>query len=106
MVLQATPQVCKLDGRDWTTNSAILIRVKYILAGIHQNAVAIYVSLILNRFVWLSPIIKRNWVGPNVLFSLTYLLSIVLPVHTLPEEIIVNTMLKARPYCCSGIRRR
>src|SRR4030095_8117809 len=50
---------------------------------------------IVRGFVWLSAIVKCNWIGPNVPLPLTYLLSIVLPVHTMPVDIILIARLKA-----------
>ena len=67
------------------------------LSGIHQNTVAIDIPLIFNRLVRLSTIVESNRVGPNVLLSLAHLLSIVLPMHAVPKEVVVDAMFETGP---------
>src|ERR1044071_4330526 len=62
--------------------------MKFVLTRIDENALTVYVTLIVNWFVWLAPVVERDWIGPYVLLALAYLLAIVLPVHALPVKII------------------
>src|SRR6476620_307341 len=80
--------------------------MKLVLTRVHQNTVAIDISLIVNWLVGLTAIVKGNWIDPNVLFSFTCFLSIVLPVHSMPIEVIINAMLKAGPDSCTRVGRR
>src|SRR5436190_8629756 len=69
----------------------------FVLAWINQDTVAIDVTLILQRFIWLTAIVEGDRVGPDVLSSLSYFLPIVLPVHPMPEEVVINVVLKTGP---------
>src|SRR6185503_8489879 len=97
MVLQATAQVGELDRRDGTSNAAILFRVQLVFTGIQQYTIAVDISLIREWLVRLATIVEGDWVGPDVLLTLAYLLAIVLPVHTVPEKVVVNVMFETGP---------
>src|SRR5689334_2624824 len=80
--------------------------MKFVLTRVNEHAVAVYVTLIVDWFIWLATIVERDWIGPYVLLSLAYLLAVVLPVHTVPVKIIVNAVLETRPDRCARIRGR
>src|SRR6478672_7220820 len=105
MVLQTASQIRQLDRRDWTSDAAILFRVQLVFTGIKQHAVAVDVALIGNRLVRLTSVIEGNRIGPNILLTLAYLLPIVLPVHAVPEKIVVNVVFETSPDSCARVRR-
>src|SRR5437764_14378307 len=106
MVLQTSSQVCKLDSRYWSSYSPILFRMKFVFARIHEDAIAIYGTLVGNRFVWLTAVVESYRISPNVLFSFANLLPVVLPVHSVPVTVIVDAVFEACPdsgaaiHCC------
>src|SRR5690242_1150023 len=71
--------------------------MKVVFAWIDQNAIAVYVTLIVGWFIWLAPVVERDRVGPHVLLSLADLLAVVLPVYALPVKIIVDAVFETRP---------
>ena len=97
MVLQAAPQISELDRRDWTSDAAILFRMQLVFAGIQQHTIAVDISLIGKGLVRLAAIVEGDWIGPDVLLALAYLLAIVLPVHAVPEKVVVDVMFKTGP---------
>src|SRR5690242_9304227 len=97
MVLQATPEICELNGRDWSGYAAVLIGMKFVFARIDQNAIAIYVTLIVDWFIWLSAVVEGDGIGPYVLLSLAYFLPVVLPMHALPVKIIIDAVFETGP---------
>src|SRR6185503_12174017 len=106
MVLQATPKVCELNCRDRPRYAAIVFRVKFVFPGINQNPITIYVTLIVEWFVWLAAVVERNWIGPNILFALPDLLPVVLPVHAMPVKVIIDSMFETGPDGRTRICRR
>src|SRR4030095_11030148 len=77
--------------------TAIFFRVKFVFSRIHQDAIAIDIALIVDRFVRLAAIVESDRIGPDVLLSLTDFLPVVLPVDSVPVEIVVDTMFEACP---------
>src|SRR6185436_4946022 len=59
--------------------------------------ITIDITLVVDRFIWLAAIIESDRIGPDVLLSLTNLLPVVLPVHSVPVEIVVDTVFEACP---------
>ena len=106
MVLQTAPEICELNGRDWSGDAAVLFGMKFVFAGIHQNTVAVNVALIIDGLVRLPAIVESDWVGPNILLALAHLLSIVLPVNAVPEKIVVDAVFEAGPDSGARIGRR
>src|SRR5215813_9448651 len=97
MVLETTPEICELNSRDRSVDAAILIGMKLVFARIDQNTITVYVTLIVDRFIRLSTIVEGDRVGPDILFSFAYLLPVVLPVHAMPVEIVVDVVFEAGP---------
>src|ERR1051326_4045019 len=97
MVLQATSEIRELNGRDWSGDAAVLIGMKFVFARIDQPTVAVDVTLIVNWFIRLAAVVKRDGIGPHVLLSLAHLLPVVLPVHAVPVKIIVDAVFEAGP---------
>src|ERR1051325_1585702 len=97
MVLETTSKICELNRGDWPGDAAVLIRMQLVFTRIHQNAVAVYVALVVDWFVWLSAVVERDRVDPHILFSLAYLLPVVLPVHAVPVKIVVNAVFETSP---------
>src|SRR4030095_6174444 len=97
MVLQPAPEIGKLDGGYRSANTAIFFRVKFVFSRIHQDPIAIDITLVVDRFIWLAAIIESDRIGPDVLLSLTNFLPIVLPVDSVPVEIVIDTMFEACP---------
>src|ERR1043166_6005596 len=97
MVLQTSPQVCKLNGGNRPCDSTILFRMKFVLAGIHEDAVAIYITLIGDWFVWLSAVVESYRIRPHVLLFFANLLPVVLPMHAVPVKVVVDAMFEAGP---------
>src|SRR6185369_8391993 len=71
--------------------------MKLVFAWIDQNAITIYVALIVDWFVRLTTIVECDRVGPHILFSFAHLLAIVLPVHAMPEKIVVDVVFETGP---------
>src|ERR1051326_4633377 len=71
--------------------------MKLVFTRIDQNAVAVDVALVTDWLVWLAAVVERDRVGPNVLFSLADFLPVVLPVHALPEKVVVDVVFETRP---------
>src|SRR5215467_14130331 len=66
MVLQTSPQVCKLNRGNRSCDSTVLFRMKFVLTWIHEDAVAVYISLIVDWFVWLSAVVEAVFeAGPD-----------------------------------------
>src|ERR1041385_8736636 len=80
--------------------------MKLVLARIDQNAVAVYVTLIVDGFIWLATVVERDGIGPYVLLSLADLLPVVLPVHTMPVKIIIDIVFETGPDRRTRISRR
>src|SRR3569832_844123 len=97
MVLQTTAKVCELNCRDRSRYTAILIGVKFVFTGINQNSITIYVTQIVDWFVWLATVVERNRIVPNVLFAFADLLAVVLPVHAIPVKVIIDAVFETRP---------
>src|SRR5215217_241030 len=106
MVLQTSSQVRKLNGGNGSCYSTILFRMQLVFTRIHENTVAIYVSLIVGRFVRLTAVVEGYWIRPDVLLSFANLLPVVLPVHAMPVEVVVDAMFEAGPDRRAGIRCR
>src|SRR2546422_3917556 len=106
MVLQAAPKVCELNGTNRSRDTTVLIGMQFLFTGIHEYAVAIDITLIIEGLIRLPAIVESDWVGPHVLPALTHLLPIVLPMNAMPEEVIVYAMLEAGPNCCTRIGSR
>src|SRR5690349_4577033 len=71
--------------------------MKLLFTGIDQHAVPVDVALIGDWLVWLAAIVKRDWIRPYILFALAHLLPVVLPVHAMPIEIIVDAVFETGP---------
>src|SRR5689334_1653545 len=71
--------------------------MKFVFARIDQHAVAVYVTLIVDWFIWLAAIVERDGIGPDVLLSLAYLLPVVLPVHAMPVKIVIDAVFETGP---------
>src|SRR6476619_3344757 len=80
--------------------------MKLVFTGINQDAVTIYVALIVERFVWLATIVERDRIGPNILFALSDFLPVVLPVHAMPKKVIIDSVFETGPNRRTRIRRR
>src|SRR4030095_4189091 len=94
MVLQPAPAIGKLYGGYRSAYTAIFFRMKFVFSRIHQDPIAIDITLVVDRFIWLAAIIESDRVGPDVLLSLTHLLPVVLPVHSVPVEVVVDTVFE------------
>src|SRR6266446_3663461 len=105
MVLQATPEVCELNGINRSSYTTVLVGMQFFFAGVDEYSVAVNIALIVYWFVWLPAIVESDWVGPHVLPALAQLLAIVLPMNTMPIKIILYAMLEASPDCGARIGR-
>ena len=106
MILQAASKVCQLNRRARPGNTSVLFRVQLLLARIHKHAIAVGKALAGERLIGLTAIVEGDRIGPNVLDAVTLLLTIVLPVITVPVEIDLDAVLEAAPDSSSRIRRR
>src|SRR5258708_3770815 len=106
MVLKTASQVCELNCINGSRNTTVLIGMYFLFTGVHQHAVAVDVPLIVQWLVWLPAIVESDWVRPDVLPALPNLLTVVLPVDTMPEEVIVDPVFEAGPNCCTCISSR
>src|SRR5215467_3844808 len=106
MVLQTSPQVCKLNRGNRSCDSTVLFRMKFVLTWIHEDAVAVYISLIVDWFVWLSAVVEGYRIRPHVLLSFANLLAVVLPVHAMPKKVVVDAVFEAGPDRGARIRCR
>ena len=80
--------------------------MKFVFTRINQNAITIYVTLIVDWFVWLATVVERDGIGPNVLFALSDLLPVVLPVHAMPVKVIIDSVFETGPDRRTRIRGR
>src|SRR5436190_594499 len=108
MVLQAATKIRQLDSADRTSDAPVLLWMQFFFARIHEHAVAVNVSLIVNWFIRLPPVVEGNRIGPNVLPPLADLLPVVLPMDAVPVEVGVDPVLEASPdgrawICCRGV---
>src|ERR1041385_4647048 len=78
--------------------------MKFVFTGINQNSIPIYVTLIIDWFVWLATVVEGNWIGPNILFAFSYLLPVVLPVHAMPVKVIIDSVFETGPNRRTRIR--
>src|SRR5215510_1956556 len=78
--------------------------MELVFTGIDQNTIAIYVNLIVDGFIRLATIVECNRIGPDILFPLANLLAIVLPMHTVPVKIIINTVFETCPDSGAWVR--
>src|SRR6185295_16609690 len=81
----------------------MLFGMQLVFSGIQEDTVAVDISLVGKGLVRLAAIVEGDRVGPDVLLALAYLLAIVLPVHAVPVKVVVNVVLKARPYSCARV---
>src|SRR6187200_2845773 len=103
MVLQAASEVCQLNCVDRSGDTPVFFGMYFFFTGVHEHAVAVNVALIFYRLIWLPSIVEGDGVGPYILPALPHFLSIVLPMNTMPEKVIVYAMLEASPYCCPRV---
>src|SRR6185369_13445958 len=80
--------------------------MKLVFTWIKQNAITVYVALIVDRLIRLAAIVECDGVGPDILFSFAYLLAIVLPVHTMPVKIVIDAVFETGPDGGTWIRGR
>src|SRR6185369_1034792 len=71
--------------------------MKLVFTRIDQNAVAVYVALVVDWFVWLATVIECNRVSPDVLFALAYLLTVMLPMHAVPIKVVIDAVFETGP---------
>src|SRR5689334_12280410 len=76
-----------------------------LLARIDEDAVAVYVALIVRGLVGLAAIVERDGVLPNVLSALADLLAVVLPVVAVPVVIDLYVVFEAGPDGCARVGR-
>src|ERR1043166_5688989 len=72
--------------------------MKFVFARIDQNAVAVYVTLVVDWFIRLATVVERDGIGPHVLLSLANFLAVVSPVYAVPVKIIVDAVFETRPH--------
>src|SRR3954466_12360202 len=73
---------------------------------VHQNTVAIDITLAVHRLSRLATVIKGNRIRPDILLTCALLLVVMPPMNTMPVKIVIDTMLETCPDGRARIGRR